>query len=70
MTGFASRFSDSLEIKVNVLAKVMVLAGIQGTSGLTTLGAGNPPGPSFKRSKYGEVTVISNAEALRLARAH
>ena len=66
MTNVGARFSSSLEIKVKDLAKAMLTAGIQGSAGVTSLGAGNPPSDSFSRAKDTTVTIVSNSEAKRL----
>jgi hypothetical protein len=68
MSNVAAKFTDSVDIKVDDLAKAMALAGIKGSAGITSLGAGSPPNDAFKRSKDGKVTVISNAESKRLAK--
>lgn len=68
MTNVGAKFSNSVEIKVTDLAKAMLLAGVKGSSGITSIGAGNPPSDTFTRSKDSTVTVISNAEAKRLAK--
>jgi hypothetical protein len=66
---YVGKVSDGVEIKVGDLAKAMVLAGTKGSSGLTSLGAGSPPSSTFKRTNDAKVTVINNADSLRLAKA-
>jgi len=69
MTNVAAKFTDSAEISVTELADAMVMAGVKGSPGITSLGAGSPPSDTFKRSKDSTVTVVSNSQSKRLAKS-
>lgn len=65
-----SRFWNDAEIKVTDLAKAFLIAGKNGSSGLTSLGVGSPPSDSFNRveNAKGTITIIKNIEAIQLAK--
>lgn len=67
--GIVAKVTDSVEINVKDLAKSIALSGVHGTSGLLTKGFGEGPQASFDRGGNGNtVTVMNNAEALRLSK--
>jgi len=67
--GLVGKVTDSVEIQTSDLGKSMVLASGLGSSGLNSKGIGSPPDGSFKREGSDNVvTLITNAEAKRLAK--
>ena len=69
---FLSKVADFGGIDVRQMAKAYLKASELGTAGLTTKGVGSAPtGKGFKKAENqnGSVTVLTNAEMLRLARS-
>ncbi|KAN0061533.1 hypothetical protein ACQY0O_006380 [Thecaphora frezii] len=66
LTGLLSKFSSSVEIPVTTLALAMVQAGHLGSAGLASHGIGSAPDKDYGQA--GSVTIVSNAEALKLGK--
>jgi oxidoreductase len=70
--GILARVTDAAGIDVRQVAQAFVKASELGTAGLTTKGAGSAPtskGFNKAENQSGSVTVLTNAELLRLTKS-